>query len=333
MLSEIHEQPDVWTNLCNSTGEIDAVARLLTRRAPRVIMTVARGSSDHAALYGRYLAQIKLGLPTADVLPSVHTVWGRDAFPADGWLLAISQSGASPDIVSSVERARSAGSMTVAVTNDPSSDLARAAEVVLLLATGPERAIAATKSYTASLVVLRLLLGAMSGETATERAALGRRLASGFAETVAATVQDLPRWDALLSGAATAHVVARGPGLATAREAALKLTETCRITAQGWSAADILHGPMAAVGAHTPVLCLDPGERGRASVYAAAAAARQRGAPVVLVRAGIIDRGLADEDRVPVEVVPFQLLAHAVSTSRGLDPDQPQGLSKVTRTT
>lgn len=278
MLREIHEQPAVWREVSAQTGDIGRVARLLEERSPRLMAFAARGSSAHAGIYASYLTQWMLGIPTTQVMPSVHTAWGRDIYGPSMCMVAISQSGSSPDIVTSVQMVRAARATTLAVTNDPSSDLAQAAEVVLPMRAGAELAVAATKSYTASLMVLRLLIGALHGESARAQAALGEQLAEEFELVARASAVELPGWVSLLDGAQAAHVIARGPGLATAREAALKLTETCELTAQGWSAADVLHGPMAAIGPGSPVFCLGAAEAGRASVYEAAGVARDRGA-------------------------------------------------------
>jgi len=329
MLSEILEQPDVWARLCRDP-EVAHVAGTLRRRAPRVLMTVARGSSANAALYGRYLAQLRNGLVTAEVMPSVHTIHGRDVFGPECCLVAVSQSGASPDVVSAVERARAAGATTLAITNDPTSELARAAELVLAMGAGVERAVAATKSYTASVLALRLVSGALAGEDTGDRTRLAGDLAAAFERTVTGTGQLLVRWLEVFEGAASAHLVARGPNLATAKEGALKLTETSALVAQGWSAAEILHGPIASVGTGTPVLCLDDG-LAQDSVASVAAAATARGAEVLPVA---VPHGtaLSELDAVTVGVVPLQILARELAVGRGLDPDRPQGLTKVTRT-
>ena len=247
------------------------------------MLLAARGSSDHAALYAKYLIEIRLGLPAGLVSPSALTVYGARPQLRDVLFLAISQSGGSPDLVDSTAAARQCGALTVAVTNNPASALAAAAEHQLDLRAGPERAVAATKSYTAELLALYLLLAPLA-DPGLDRStpaqvdrlvrAADRTLADTGAVTAAAErYRDIDRL--VCTG--------RGFGYPSAREAALKLMETCYLAGQAFSGADLLHGPMAMVDAGLPVIAIHtPGAGGRA-MLAVLERLRERRAELLLV--------------------------------------------------
>lgn len=346
MTAEIAEQPDVLRRLAADGGrDIAAVSAAIGGRRPRFVLLAARGTSDHAALYAKYLIEVRLGLPAGLVSPSSMTVYGARPDLRDVLFLAVSQSGGSPDLIESLSAARACGATTVAVTNDPSAPLAEAAEFAVRLHAGPERAVAATKSYTAQLLALYLLLAPLAGggPDAASRADQLARLVAAAETTLAnqaavAAVATRYRFaDRLIS-------TARGFGYPTAREAALKLMETCYLGAQAFSGADLLHGPMAMVDADLPVLAVvTPGAGGRA-MLAVLDRLRQRRADLVLVGglpelqspAGrllpVDTTGLVEELFPIVEIMPLQQLACELALLRGGDPDAPRGLSKVTRT-
>jgi glucosamine--fructose-6-phosphate aminotransferase (isomerizing) len=343
---EIAEQPDVLARLLdNELPRLGAWRAALRRHRIDGVLVVARGSSDNAARYAQYLWSLRTGLPVALATPSLHTVYGGRIDVRGKAIVALSQSGASPDVVAVLEAAREQGSPAIAITNAPDSPLARVATEVLDLAAGPERSVAATKTYTSSVLAVAVLALAL-GDPAAEEAAIAdlRRVPDAVAAAVARTT-GVDEGAAVLTAALRGVVVGRGLNLGTAFEAALKLTELTGSLMAPFSPADLLHGPVAAVGPDVPVLAIAPDEPATASVLEAAREVARRGAPVVTVG----HERVADLDAVPVllpsearvapwltplpAVVPAQLLAQRVALRRGVDVDRPGGLSKVTRTT
>jgi len=345
MAAEIAEQPAVLARLAVEAGpQLAEVGRAIAARRPRFVLLAARGTSDHAALYAKYLVEVRLGLPAGLVSPSTMTIYGARPALRDVLFLAVSQSGGSPDLIDSLAVARDCGAITVAITNNPDSDLSRAAELSIDLRAGVEHAVAATKSYTAELLALYLLLmplaagGPDSRQLAEQAAAvseaardtLGR---SAAVREVAAEFRDADR----------VLTTARGFGYPTAREAALKLMETCYLGAQAFSGADLLHGPMAMVGAGLPVLAVATPCAGGRAMLAVLERLQQR-QPALVVVGGlpglpgspsvlpVSTEGLPEELFPVVEILPLQQLSYQLALLRGADPDAPRGLAKVTRT-
>jgi glucosamine--fructose-6-phosphate aminotransferase (isomerizing) len=326
MAAEIAEQPAALARLlADGAASIAAARELIERRAPRFVLFAARGTSDHAALYAKYLTEIQLGRPAGLASPSTMTVYGARPDLSDVLFVAVSQSGGSPDLVDSLRRARECGALTVALTNAPSSPLAAAAEIGLNLHAGPERAVAATKSYTAELLALRLLLMGPAGTEAVPDAA-ARTLESTAAAAAAARYRFAERL----------IVTARGYSYPTAREAALKLMETSYVSAQAFSAADLLHGPLAMIDTGVPVIAVVSPGRGGAAMADAMTRLAGTGADILRVgpRDGVpIESDGVPEDLLPVlEILPLQQLAWQLALDRGTDPDRPRGLAKVTST-
>lgn len=330
---EIAEQPEVVARLLARGGpRVAAFVRTLGRRPPRFVVIAARGTSDNAARYAQYAFGITAGLPVALAAPSLVTLYGARLRLRDALVIGISQSGRSPDIVETVAFARRAGAATLAIVNDAASPLARAASEALPLEAGAERSVAATKTYTAQLTAVALLAAALGRDgtslAALDRvpAAISRVLARGVRAEVAASTLAGPR----------AVVLSRGVNLATAFEVSLKLKELARLLAEPYSAADFLHGPIAMAGRDLPVLVVSP-PGGAAARDLAALAARlaRRGSPVVTIgpRGGAVPLPAVPELLSPiVAVVPGQLLALGAALARGLDPERPLGLQKVTET-
>lgn len=340
MRVEIQEQPAVLERLWDA---VRPLARRLAARwrrdPPWMVVFAARGSSDSAALYGRYLWEARLGVPASLAAPSVVTLYRARLRLRGTWVVGLSQSGRSPDVVAFVRRARQAGAFTVAVTNEPDSPLARESQEVLPLHAGRERSVAATKTYVAELFVLSLL----AGEVARDRRLLSahERLPSQVAAAlgVEETASDLARrWE----GVAACVVTGRGYDYATAREAALKLKETAYLPAEALSSADFLHGPVALVGRGFPVLVVASPGRARRHLQDVVRLLRRRGAqlavvssdPAVLRR---VQHGLAVPAGTPEELTPHvcavavQLFSYHLGLRRGINPDRPRGLRKVTR--
>jgi glucosamine--fructose-6-phosphate aminotransferase (isomerizing) len=320
-------------------GANDAVIRDLARRLrrspPKLVVTLGRGSSDHAATFARYLIETRLGVTTASTPPSVSSVYEAGASGMQGVLcLAISQSGRSPDILAAAAAAHAAGALVVAMVNDAASPLAQLADVTAPLLAGPELSVAATKSYIAALSAIVQLAAHWSGDAALLGAVDGLP-----ALLDAAWALDWSEAIAPLKDAQSLYVLGRGLGFGVAEEAALKLKETCGLHAEAFSAAEVRHGPMALVGPGFPVLAFAQGDETRAGVEAAAAAAAAQGAPVLKAGGGPLPGVivLPTHGACPIlepiaYVLTFYRLAAALAAARGLDPDRPPHLTKITET-
>ena len=336
MARETAEAPEVVARLIAENADIcrDLVKRLKAA-PPRFAVTCARGSSDSAALYAKYLLEIRLGLVTASVGPSVRSIYGGRPQVADALFLAISQSGRSPDLIKLAQSAREGGALTVALVNDSTSPLAASCEVVLPLHAGPEKSVAATKSYIASLAALLQLLAAWSGDEALAQAVT--RLPDDLADALSRD------WWTAASGLVETrnlYVVGRGAGYAAAQEAALKLKETCGLHAEAMSGAEIMHGPLRLAGPDFPVVLFSQRDESLDSLSALAASLTAQGATVLaagpvaadgLVRLPAAD-GLHPFAQPIAHVQSFYPLAEALSRARGNDPDHPPHLMKVTET-
>jgi glucosamine--fructose-6-phosphate aminotransferase (isomerizing) len=343
MLQEIRETPTVTELLLHDGAhELLAAALAIGRFRPDVAVIVGRGTSDNAGTYARYLLELALGVPVALAAASLTTVYRSPTCWRRVLLIALSQSGASPDVVEVTRAARAGGALTIALTNEPASEVAAASEHVIDLRAGQERAVAATKTYVAELAaVASIVLHAADDGTAVREL---DRLPDALARTVESAESWLTGGDdpaAEFTSSGRCLVVSRGLNLATAQEIALKLKETSRKFAEGYSSADLMHGPLVLAGADIPTLAIRPdGSMGR-SIDAGLARIRAFGGQPWLVggadmammpRALALDLGIA-EILTPISyVLPGQLLAEAVSRRCGLDPDAPHGLTKVTRT-
>ena len=314
-----------------------ALARLgasLRAAPPAVVVTVARGSSDHAATYGKYLFETLLGVPTATVAPSVSSVYAAPVAAGAKLCVAISQSGRSPDLLAAVEAQAASGAFVVALVNDAASPLAGLADEVLPLMAGPELSVAATKSCIASLAGLAALAAAWSDDADLHAglAALPEQLPRAFALDWGAA---LP----LLMDARNLFVIGRGYGYGIAQEAALKLKETCALHAEAFSAAEVKHGPMAIVGAGFPVIGFATSDKAGDAVREMAKAFVARGAGLCLAdAAGDNPLALLPAIRTHPATEPilmlqsFYRMAARLSVARGLNPDAPPHLNKVTNT-
>jgi glucosamine--fructose-6-phosphate aminotransferase (isomerizing) len=339
-LAEIREQPDALRSLLAHDAEFARVAAAIHGRRASLVRMVGHGSSDNAASYGVYAFGL---LPRWTALRDsiTLTVYFRAGPDLSGsTVVALSQSGRTPDVVEYVERARAAGAFTVAVTNDPSSELAARAEATLPLAAGPEQAVAATKTYLNQLAALGLLAAHAAGRGAEFGEHL-RRTADLLAALTDELEGRIPRLALPFAFVGRMFVVGRGPEFATAREIALKLLETCRIAAEPLTATDLAHGPIAALDPQFPVWAIASDDETLPVVLEAADRVRAAGATLVAsgTAADRVD-GAAYALPVPapthplcaplLSVVPGQLFAWALARAKGLDPDRPNGLSKVT---
>jgi glucosamine--fructose-6-phosphate aminotransferase (isomerizing) len=330
MAADIAEQPELYARMLART-DIAPLAVRIAERPPRHVVFTARGTSDHAALYGAYLTEIRLGIPAGLASPSAITVYGARPDLRDTLVVAVSQSGGSPDLVEVVRVAREQGALTLAVTNAPGSALAGAAELHLDLDAGRERAVAATKTYTAELLALLMLVSAVEGTTVPpDLPDLAREL---LADNTAVELAGRYRFAGQLV------TTGRGYAYPTARETALKLMETSYLAALSFSGADLLHGPVAMADADVPVLAVvgsGPGGRSMAEVLERLG---ERQADLVVVGPSAPAGALhvptpAVEEHLAalLDILPLQRLALALALARGLDPDAPRGLRKVTAT-
>ena len=334
MAAEMAEQPAVLEALLQRRAQIvDRVRAILPHPLDGIVL-VARGSSDHAALYGRYLFEMASRRPAGLAAPSIQTLY-RSSVDFRGYLaVAISQSGRTPEVVTVLRRMRVSGARTVAVVNQASCPLGRAAHLTLDVAAGAERAVPATKSVTATLLALSLIAQALG------RVPWRAGDIAAIPQTVAELLDDghpLEKVARAIASAGRVIVTGRGLMLAAAFETALKIRETSSIFAEAISGADLRHGPIATVGPGFPVLVLSG--RGGSAVDARELGARlrRRGAAVTMVgpgpRVGIPLPAALPEALLPIAaVVRGQQLARMVAQVRGLDPDAPVGLRKVTLT-
>ena len=339
---EILEQPAVAGRLlAAAAGDYRALADALSGRPPAFVLIAARGSSDNAALYAQYLFSVRNELVTALATPSTISLYGARPRMTGGLVIGISQSGTSPDIVGVLEEARRQGAPTVAVTNDPDSPLAAAATHVVQLRAGLERATAATKTYSAQLLAVALLSMALDEPSRDETADIARvpdlmAAALGAEEDARAVAARHADRDHCI-------VLGRGYGYATAREWALKLQELAQVSALPFSAADFEHGPLALAEPDLPILAVAPsGPSLDAQLALLQRLRREHGGRLLTLSddapARELDEGLPVPANVPgwlspiVEIVPAQLYTYHLTIARGLDPEQPRSLTKVTRT-
>lgn len=334
--AEIAEQPQVAARLLEREGE--AVRRLgaqLARRAPPFVALVARGSSDNAARYAQVVLGLRLRWPAYLAVPSLVTLYGRPPRLRQALVVAISQSGRSPDVVETLTNARRQGALTLAIVNDALSPLAKEAGVVLPLHAGPERSIAATKSYTAELTAVALLAASIEGCRRTlDRV---RRIPELLALALETEAQ-AARVAGAFANSTHAVVLARGVHHATSHELALKLKEMALVAAEASSSADFRHGPIAlAHGGRLPAIVIQPPGSAAARELGGLTRALQRlGSPVWRIGAPgprSIPLPPCDEWLSPLPaIVAGQWLAYHAARARALDPGRPRGIRKVTKT-
>lgn len=343
----MRDEPDRVTDMFREAAEAaEAVARqdafdadlkrigaALRERSPNLVLTCARGSSDHAATYAKYAIETRIGVPVASAAPSVASVYASPLRVQGAACIAISQSGRSPDLLASVSNLKAGGAWVLALVNDEDSPLAEIADELFALGAGPERSVAATKSFIASLAAIARLVAAWSGDDVLH----------GDLSKLPSLLQQAWRldWSPLvdeLEGATNLYVLARGIGLGVAQEAALKLKETSQLHAEAFSTAELRHGPMALVHQEFPALMFNQSDATGSSVEETAAALVGRGARVFLAggqAAGAIS--LPSLTCAPllepiVQIQSFYRAANALALARGLNPDRPPHLAKVTET-
>jgi glucosamine--fructose-6-phosphate aminotransferase (isomerizing) len=340
MVAEIRQQPEALERtLAGAAPAVAALRRALEKRRPRLIVLVARGTSDNAALFGRYLIEITTRIPVSLAAPSISTLYGAQIDYRDTLVVALSQSGESTDTNLVLDRARQRGALTLGITNERASTLAHLAEHVFLVRAGAEKSVAATKTYTGQLLLLYLLASVLGGALRTSDL---ERLPGA----VASALRLEPEIGALSERyrfMRQAVVVGRGLNYANAFEFSLKLMETCYVVAERFSSADLLHGPIALVEAGFPVFAFAPPGVTWGSIGEVLAKLKKVGAEIV----AITDSGNRQVDacatkviRLPRKlkevltpipyIVPAQLFAAYLAVQKGLDPDRPRTLHKIT---
>ncbi|WP_149141960.1 SIS domain-containing protein [Gemmobacter caeruleus] len=335
MAREVAEIPEAAARfLDRSRIAVVAAAAALRRKDPGLVVTVARGSSDHAATYLKYAIELEAGLPVASVGPSVASIYRRPLRLQGAACIGISQSGRSPDIVEMMRSAGEGGALSIAVTNYADSPMAQASAHCLPLQAGEEKSVAATKTFVTSVLAGLALLAEWREDTALRSAVAD--LPDALSQAVALDWEPL---SARLSRAASAFVLGRGPGFAIANEAALKFKETCGIHAEAYSAAEVLHGPAAIVQAHFPVLALGVEDAALPQLCATAERLAAQGADVFVTGADVPGAtrlpsvaGLHPVVAPLVTIAGFYAFIEKLARRRGFDPDTPPHLRKVTET-
>lgn len=334
MFQEAAEAGAAVARMCAANAAtFTALGRRLRAAPPTLVITCARGSSDHAATYAKYLIETRTGIPVASAAPSVASVYAAPAAAGHALCIAISQSGRSPDLLASVAAQHAAGAHVVALVNDTTSPLAQIADTVIALSAGVERSVAATKSYISALAALAALVAEWTEDETLRHAVAG--LPDALAR---AWALDWSSVGTALHNATNLFVIGRGLGLGVAQEAALKLKETCGLHAEAFSAAEVRHGPMAIVGAGFPILAFATSDEIGNDVRAVVADFAERGAVASLADARADGAGTPPAHAANPAIEPilmiqsFYRMADALSRARGYNPDTPSHLSKVTRT-
>jgi glucosamine--fructose-6-phosphate aminotransferase (isomerizing) len=342
MLDEIREQPAALERtLAAERKPIARLRALLDGEQPRFIVIAARGTSDNAAQFGRYLLEITTGIPVSLAAPSVFTLYQAPLRFEDVLVIGISQSGESTDTNFVLERAREAGARTIGITNEPSSSLARLAEHVFLVHAGTERSIAATKTYTGQLLLLYMLAWALGAQIEFEDLARIPESASRSLELEPQAGAFADRYRSM----ERAFVVGRGLNYANAYEFALKLMETCYVVAERFSGADLLHGPIAVVEESFPAFVFAPSGVTWPGIREIIGKLTHLKAQTMIItdqgnseaakpsgQALVVSAAIEDMLTPIPYIIPAQLFAALLAEKKGLDPDRPRTLSKVTRT-
>jgi len=340
MLEEIQQQPAALERIVrNESRRIARFAESVKKRRTRVIILVARGSSDNAALFGRYLLEISTGIPVSLAAPSVHTLYGRRLDVRDALVIGISQSGEGTDINSVLESSRKGGAVTVAITNESRSTMSQISDETFLIHAGRERSVAATKTYTGQLMIFHLLASALDG---------GKRLgeAERLPDLAAKSLNLRPRVEEMVERYAFMDhcvVVGRGLNYANAYEFAIKLMETCYVVAERFSSADFLHGPIALIAHRFPAFLFAPPGRTLSGMKELLGMLTKLGAETVVISS---ETALLKAATRPIEIptrisemlspipyiIPGQIFAALLAEAKGLSPDRPRSLAKVTKT-
>ena len=340
MLQEIGEQPAALEKtIAEEREKILRVAQSVIKRDVDLIVLVARGSSDNAALFGRYLLEITTGIPVSLSAPSVHTLYDAKLNLRRALVIGVSQSGEGEDINRVLEKARACGAFTIGITNEPASSMVKLVDETLLMRGGHERSVAATKTFTGQMMLFYMLAAALSKNRQPIDYERIPEFTARALEQQPAIVELVQRYVFMEN----CVVVGRGLAYANAYEFALKLMETCYVVAERFSSADFLHGPVAMIERHFPVFLFAPPGVMLAGTKDLIGRLRELKADTLVITAdldaaSICSRSIImpreiDEFLAPIPyIIPAQLFAGLLAEAKGLNPDQPRSLSKVTRT-
>ena len=335
MAHEIAEAPEAVRRQARGLARpmAELVARL-ERRPPQVVVTCARGTSAHAATYAKHLIERYLGIPVAEAAPNIASVYGRRLHLRDQLFLAVSQSGRSDDLVEMASAARSAGALTASIVNATDSPLAKASDIVLPMGAGPELSVAASKTFVATLSVLLRLVASWTDDSQLAEAI--ERLPGRLADAAAVDWSEVV---SALIGTISLVTIGRGPTLAIAREASLKLKETCNLHAEAFSGAEFLHGPVALVSSRYPILMFMPTDQAAHGMQQLAADLSQKGTALFTTEPGEPGSGrlpVLAPDHPEADAVcliqSFYAMLIPLAERLGADVDRPRHLQKVTRT-
>ena len=340
MLQEIAEQPAaLLKTIQEERSKVERLGAFLKERDVDLIVLVARGSSDNAALFGRYLLEITTGIPVSLAAPSVHTIYNAKLKLNRALVIGVSQSGEGEDINLVLENARACGACTDGMTNEAASSMTKVVDETLLMHGGRERSVAATKTFTGQMLLFYMLAAALAENGKTPAYEAIPDMAASALESQTAITRLVERYVFMEN----CVVVGRGLIYANAYELALKLMETCYVVAERFSSADFLHGPLAIIERHFPVILFAPPGKMLAGVKELLDRLKELRAETLVITAdeeaarassrAIVMPGAIDEFVSPIPyIIPGQLFAALLAEAKGLDPDAPRSLSKVTRT-
>jgi glucosamine--fructose-6-phosphate aminotransferase (isomerizing) len=340
MLQEIHQQPEALAKtLSEESTHIREFSRFVAARSIDLIVLVARGSSDNAALFGKYLLEITTGIPVSHAAPSVQTLYHSKLRTKHALVIGVSQSGEGTDINWVLQKSKKNGAYTLGITNEPDSTMAKLVDEVFLTRAGKEKSVAATKTYTCQLLMFYLLSAALQGGRGLERLQKIPELASQSLKLERRILEIVERYRFM----SRCIVVGRGLNYANAYELSIKLMETCYVVSERFSSADFLHGPVALIEQDFPVILFAPPGRTLRDMRSLAQRLRRLRAETIVVSSeqsilSLATRGIQlqrtiEESLSPIPyIIPGQIFAATLAEVKGLSPDKPRSLSKVTRT-
>lgn len=336
MRSEIAQTPEVFQNISNKIPELQSLIDSLNLKRVESVILVARGTSDNAALFLKYLIETKIGIPCGLASPSVVTIYKSKLKLSNSLVIAVSQSGQSPDIIAYTNAAKEGGALTLSMTNDPSSPLSKTTDFHLYIHAGTERAVAATKSYSAQLLICHIFVGIW----ANEKIELSRLISQTRVqvENISKVQKVVDNFDHKYG----VTVMGRGFAYANAHEAALKIQETLKVPVASFSSADYLHGPISSLTKNSRVILLSPAASAADSISSTVKKTREITSNIYWIGTGFKEEeneisiggstGLTEIESVIADTVILQQFAMLLAIKNGLNPDAPIGLLKVTQT-
>ena len=337
MYSEISETPNVFSRLINSEKQFERAAEEIKSRKITNVIILARGTSDNAGHYLKFLIEVRLGLPVGLASPSSVSIYGAKVDFKDTLVIALSQSGKSPDLLAFASASKEGGALLITMTNNSDSPLAKAGDIHLDLSAGPEIAVAATKSYSAELLASLLLVDSWIGKKREVRSHL-----VDSSRKCLSNISDLDSFADSLDARREIVVIGRGYAYANAKELALKIQETSYIPVQGLSSADYQHGPIATLNKNSQVIVLSPSGMPREALESSIVRIRKSQPEIIWIGSNqletknervILGASLdSEEESTIIDAALIQYLTLSFAVKNGFNPDSPAGLSKVTQT-